>query len=106
MESSYKWEERKASNKIFQAKSHRNNTQEVKAQDTSEVPGTDPVAGPGATEDCKRCCVTLRAQGASAAQNEGATHAVIASFVVLILGFYMDGEFRQKGALREKANFD
>lgn len=29
----------------------------------------------------------------------GATHAVVASLVVLVLGFYVNGEFRQKGAL-------
>lgn len=33
----------------------------------------------------------------------GTTHAVVASFVVLILGFYMNGEFRQKGTLWEKS---
>ena len=35
-------------------------------------------------------------------ESKGATHAVIASFVVLILRFYVNGEFRQKGALWEK----
>lgn len=36
--------------------------------------------------------------------NAGATHAVVASFVVLILGFYVNGEFRQKGTLWKKRN--
>lgn len=31
-----------------------------------------------------------------------ATHAVVASLVVLILGFYVDGEFRQEGTLWRK----
>lgn len=35
----------------------------------------------------------------------GATHAVVASFVVLILGFYMNGEFWQEGTLWKKRRF-
>lgn len=49
---------------------------------------------------------TVRNQGGGGLGGGHTTHAVVASFVVLVLGFYMNGEFRQKGTLRgEKIKF-
>lgn len=77
---------------------------ESKCQSFSEIPGTILQLAL-VTPAAMKSAAALRAPGwgdEGTAQNGGATHAVVASFIVFILGFYMNGEFRQKGTLREK----
>lgn len=79
-------------------------TNEKKSQNFSEVPGTDCAAGPGHTRSCEKYCdfQSPQGRGRTVGAGAGATHAVVASFVVLVLGLYVNGEFWQKGTLWEK----
>lgn len=74
----------------------------------SEAPGTDLAAGPGTQGPEKYYgsqSPKARTQHGMRGVGWGVTHAVVASFVVLILGFYMNGEFRQEGTLWKKRRF-
>lgn len=98
----HKHEKEKLDNKRIPGKSPREITLRSQRPEHLCGPRHRSHCWPWSQRGCEKCCNFQSPRGEHSMEG-GATHTVVASFVVLILGFYMNGEFRQKGTLWEKS---